>query len=229
MAKMTGFIFHDRYLKRLENLSDQEVGRLVRALSLYHAQGETQELKGREQGAYDFIRADIDDAEAAHEGKCQTNRRNGGKRTQANGSERLRMVANACECQQPPADVSDGGQNNIVVVVGNEKESTEEGYLFGLTDEDIHASLERDKQIEDLARYMGLETSMAALDKARELAREYGFDNLLAAMREAVDVHTWRYVKGILKKGGVSAKSDQGAEPPAKAACAEAQEDVNWL
>ena len=81
MARMTGFIFQDRYEKRLENLSDQEVGRLVRALVAYHARGERQELKGREQGAYDFIKADIDDDEAAHEEKCLANRRNGGKRT----------------------------------------------------------------------------------------------------------------------------------------------------
>ena len=51
---MTGFVFQDKYLKRLEKLSDQEVGRLVRALSVYHATGEEQELKGRECGYYDF-------------------------------------------------------------------------------------------------------------------------------------------------------------------------------
>ncbi len=210
MSRMSGFIFHDRYLKRLENLSDQEVGRLVRALVIYHAQGETQELKGREQGAYDFIRADIDEAEAAHEDKCQTNRKNGGKRTQTNGSERKRTQANAYGGSPPQKIAIDGGQNSIAVVVGKESNDSGEENPFGITDEEIQVSLEMEGQIEELARYVGLETTLAALDKAKELARKYGLENLLAAMREAVDVHTWRYVRGILEKGGVQ-KKDQHA------------------
>ena len=73
---MTGFIFQDKYLKRLEKLSDQEVGRLVRALSKYHATGEAQELKGRECGYYDFIKADIDEVEDAYAAKCEKNKKN---------------------------------------------------------------------------------------------------------------------------------------------------------
>ena len=53
-------------------------------------------------------------------------------------------------------------------------------------------------------------------------------ENLLAAMRKAVDVHEWRYVEGILKKGGASAEPEQEQAPKAQAA-AEAQEEVNWL
>lgn len=93
-----------------------------------------------------------------------------------------------------------------------------------MTEEDIHVSLEVDRQIEEAARYVGLETSMAALDSARELARAYGLDNLLAAMREAVDVHTWRYVKGILKKGGAGANPDQ--KPTTSA---QDEDEVRWL
>ena len=76
MARMTGFIFQDKYLVRLEKLSDQEVGRLVRALATYHASGETQELKGRECGYYDFIKADIDEIENRYSARCETNRNN---------------------------------------------------------------------------------------------------------------------------------------------------------
>ena len=73
--KMTGFIFQDEYLERLAKLSDQEVGRLVRALSKYHATGETQELKGRECGYYDFIKGDIDEIEQAYQKKCKNMKR----------------------------------------------------------------------------------------------------------------------------------------------------------
>lgn len=76
MARMTGFIFQDKYLDRLAKLSDQEVGRLVRALAVYHATGEEQELKGRECGYYDFIKGDIDEIENRYAAKCETNRNN---------------------------------------------------------------------------------------------------------------------------------------------------------
>ena len=76
MARMTGFVFQDKYLDRLAKLSDQEVGRLVRALAMYHATGEEQELKGRECGYYDFIKGDIDEIENRYAARCETNRNN---------------------------------------------------------------------------------------------------------------------------------------------------------
>jgi DnaD/phage-associated family protein len=72
---MTGFVFQDKYLDRLAKLSDQEVGRLVRALATYHATGEEQELKGRECGYYDFIKGDIDEIEQAYQKKCKNMKR----------------------------------------------------------------------------------------------------------------------------------------------------------
>lgn len=76
MARMTGFVFQDDYLERTARLSDQELGRLVRALATYHATGETQELAGRECGYFDFIRADIDRIDEKYEARCQTNKNN---------------------------------------------------------------------------------------------------------------------------------------------------------
>ena len=73
---MTGFIFQDEYLERLAKLSDQELGRLVRALAIYHATGEQQELAGRESIAYDFIKFDIDRIDEKYAAKCDTNRNN---------------------------------------------------------------------------------------------------------------------------------------------------------
>jgi hypothetical protein len=72
---MTGFVFQDKYLDRLAKLSDQEVGRLVRALAVYHASGEEPELKGRECGYFDFIKGDIDEIEQAYQKKCNNMKR----------------------------------------------------------------------------------------------------------------------------------------------------------
>lgn len=76
MARMTGFIFQDEYLEKLVKLSDQELGRLIRALATYHATGKEQELAGRESIAYDFIKADIDRIDSQYQAKCETNKNN---------------------------------------------------------------------------------------------------------------------------------------------------------
>lgn len=93
MAKMTGFIFQDEYLERLAKLSDQELGRLVRALAIYHATGEQQELAGRESIAYDFIKVDIDRIDEKYAAKCDTNRNNR-QRSSTNDNERERTITN---------------------------------------------------------------------------------------------------------------------------------------
>ena len=75
MARMTGFVFQDEYIERLAKLSDQEVGRMVRALAEYHATGKEPELTGRESVAFDFIRVDIDKADRSYQAKCQNMKR----------------------------------------------------------------------------------------------------------------------------------------------------------
>ncbi len=102
MARMTGFIYQDRYRDQLKGLSDQEVGRLVRALSDYHATGEVQELKGRESMAYEFIRFEIDEAEKGYQAKCETNRKN---RTGTTVDDGQRTLTNVNERQQSTTPV----------------------------------------------------------------------------------------------------------------------------
>lgn len=76
VAGVNYFPCYDNYLERLAKLSDQEVGRLFRALMWYNRTGETQELAGRESVAFDFIAVDIDRAKEAYKKKCETNRKN---------------------------------------------------------------------------------------------------------------------------------------------------------
>lgn len=72
--------FYYSYRKKLEKLSDQEVGRLVRALLKYGETGETEELTGRESIAFDFIADDVSRAKAAYDERCAKNQRNIEKR-----------------------------------------------------------------------------------------------------------------------------------------------------
>lgn len=76
MGKNSGFILFDGYLERTSKLSDQELGRLMRALMNYHAHGTEPTLKGREEIAFDFIREDIDTMDRKYADKCEQNRRN---------------------------------------------------------------------------------------------------------------------------------------------------------
>jgi hypothetical protein len=94
---MTGFICQDEYLAKCAKLSDQEVGRLFRALMQYHATGIEPELAGRESIAFDFIRDDIDKAEKAYAAKCEKNRQN---RLITNDNERGRTITNVDERAQ---------------------------------------------------------------------------------------------------------------------------------
>ena len=86
---MEYFCWFNAYRKKTENLSDQEVGRLIRALSTYNETGEIVELKGREGIAFDFIKADIDAATERYNKKCDTNRKN---RTSTTDNDRQRPI-----------------------------------------------------------------------------------------------------------------------------------------
>lgn len=68
--------FHD-YRQKLSRLTDEETGRLFRALLLYSETGEASALSGPEAFAFDFIAGDIDRAKRAYEKKCTRGRETG--------------------------------------------------------------------------------------------------------------------------------------------------------
>ncbi len=74
---MEYFCCYHSYARKLAKLSDQEVGRLFRALLDYSARGEAPELAGRECVAFDFIADDIDRSQAHYEERCRVNAANG--------------------------------------------------------------------------------------------------------------------------------------------------------
>ena len=106
MSKMSGFVFQDEYLARLAKLSDQEVGRLVRALAEYHTNGNEPELAGRESVAFDFIKVDIDKADAAYQAKCNNMRRGGSQESVDNNCEQLTAIAPNCEQLTPNKNIN---------------------------------------------------------------------------------------------------------------------------
>lgn len=111
---MTGFICQDEYLAKCAKLSDQEVGRLFRALMSYHATGIEPELAGRESIAFDFIKEDIDKTEKAYAAKCEKNRQN-------------RLATNVDERERPITNVDERPQNKNIKEKENIKETTLKG------------------------------------------------------------------------------------------------------
>ena len=89
MTKREYFPCYHSYLKKCEKLTDQELGRLFRAVLKYSITGERQELAGRESIAFDFMADDIDRANRAYEEKCAALARNGrqGSRPKKQGSD----------------------------------------------------------------------------------------------------------------------------------------------
>lgn len=109
---MEYWCFFHAYDKKTKNLSDQELGRLVRALNRFSQSGEPEQLEGRESIAYDFIVDDIEKAKIRYKEKCQNNRanRNGRKRTSTDDNECEQPLTNDNERQRTSTDVDERDQ-----------------------------------------------------------------------------------------------------------------------
>ncbi len=155
MAKMTGFVFQDEYLDRLEKLSDQELGRLVRALSGYHATGEVPELERLESVIFEFIRADIDRIDRQYREKSETNRAHRmastdsvrkKQRTLANADEKQQALTNSDEMQRTPTNHDKTAQDKVKDIV-KEKEKDKDKEKKTDNDEDtVRARGKEEKQ-----------------------------------------------------------------------------------
>lgn len=94
------FCAYNSYLSSIRNLSDEECGRLFRALLRYSAGDKSARPDGRESIAFDFIADQIDRDCRQYEEKCKRNRSNAMK---AKHSEINRTVATACENERTAA------------------------------------------------------------------------------------------------------------------------------
>lgn len=117
MAREYFQCFHS-YLGKIKKLSDQEVGRLFRALLEYSANGTAPELTGRESIAFDFIADDIDNAKEAYEILCQQNaknRNNDRQRPTTTVNDRARPSTTVDDRQRPTTtgDEIDKDKDNI--------------------------------------------------------------------------------------------------------------------
>ena len=197
MARMTGFVFQDDYLEKTARLSDQELGRLVRALATYHATGETQELAGRECGYFDFIRADIDRIDEKYEARCQTNRNN-----------RQRTITNDDDGQRSLTMVHKVKDKDKDIIYNNDTAHAREESSIGTVTVDP-LIIKTQQELNGLT-----DTHYAALNDYRDTLSD---DVVSYAIDLAVGngVRNWSYVEVILRgwlKAGVKTLGEAKAE-----------------
>ena len=186
-------------------LSDAEAGRLLKSL-LHYANGHADDLPGQEKLVFAMLKAQIDRDDVSYQAFLDKQRENGKKGGRPKNPNLSRenpknpsLFEKTQKTQEKDKEEEKEEENEEVVVV-EDTPAHEEG-PFGLTGEDIQASLARDAQIEDAARSVGLQVTEAGMIRARGLAEQYGLDKLLEAIPISVDHPSWAYVEGILRKG----------------------------
>lgn len=111
------FPCYHSYIKKCEKLSDQELGRLFRALMQFSATGERQELAGRESIAFDFIADDIARAKEAYDARCRTNAENIAKRYATTEYDGIRPNTTVYESYQSKDKSKDKGK--VIITTPN--------------------------------------------------------------------------------------------------------------
>lgn len=161
-----GFFLMDAYLTRTAKLTDEQMGRLMRACMIYHATGEETDLDVAESIAFDFIREDIDAQSAAYQAKCETNRRN-------------RMGGSDDDGQRPSTIVNDRQREATAVRKVKEKEKV--NVKVNRPSDDIRARERFERFWQAYPRRENKQRAQAEFEKLNP------DDEMLAAMLMAID------------------------------------------
>lgn len=202
------------FRESISPLNDAEKGRLFDAMLLYAETGELPDLKGNERYIWPTAKQAIDRAAQ----KADTLRQNGNKggrppkQAETNGNQTKPTETKRNQTKANESYLFDKDKENIKEKEEEDKEDTRtrEDMPFGLTDDDIQASIDRRQQLEDAARSIGLQVTEAGMMYGERLVQEYGLEKVLDAIKKAVDVPKWAYVEGICKGKGVKPNDNHG-------------------
>jgi hypothetical protein len=192
MARMSGFFCQDQYLPKLEKLTDEEVGSLIRALMKYHANGEIVELDGKVGIAFDFIRDDIDQQEEAYRKKCEQASKNRRK-----GLEQVITPVNVC--QHPSTDDNERDKYNITECNNNITESS--SFMDDATAAKIQHEHDR---VFTAAEDAGFKMSNTVRARLIALYADNGLEKILTGFNECAThgAPTLAYLEAVLKGTG---------------------------
>lgn len=209
----------------IERFSDAEAGRFIKAVYAYVRHGEEYDGgSGREDPviwqALETLRKDVESFKRSEANqKAQEEALKEKRRAAAKARWDKQNDASASKCKQNDASASGSticiasasqNKNKNFGNVDKDNTRTREDMPFGLTDDDIQASLDRRQQLEDAARSIGLQVTEAGMMYGERLVQEYGLEKVLDAIKKAVDVPKWAYVEGICKGKGVKPNDNHG-------------------
>lgn len=192
MARMSGFFCQDQYLPKLEKLTNEEVGSLIRALMKYHAYGEIVELDGKVGIAFDFIRDDIDQQEEAYRKKCEQASKNRRK-----GLEQAITSVNVR--QRTSTDDNKRDKYNITECNNNITESSS-----FIADAEATGILLDHNRVLDSAEDAGFQMSNTVRASLIQMYAEHGLEKVLSGIRECVThgAPNLAYLGAVLKGTG---------------------------
>jgi hypothetical protein len=192
---MSGFFCQDKYLQKLANLTDEEMGILIRALIRYHADGELPDLTGGVSIAFDFIRDDIDQQEEAYRKKCEQaseNRRKGIGQKKTDDNARQRPSTN---------DNGRDKYNNNLTITEHNKNQTESSFI---EDESAATIQHEHDRVFTAAEDAGFKMSNIVRARLIALYADNGLEKMLAGFNECAThgAPTLAYLEAVLKGTG---------------------------
>lgn len=172
------FCCYHSYKKKCEKLSDQELGRLFRALMDFSETGERADLAGREAIAFDFIADDIARAEATYAEKCRKNAASGavGARRRWHSENSGRQKPHSENSQEKNENENEKEKekekNNIMMLTHHVSARTDYMEAVNAYNELCAPTLPAVKQVSE-TRKGHIKTGLTQLKKADVTWREY--------------------------------------------------------
>ncbi len=219
MAERPGFMIYFDFAPALAKLTDDEAGKLFKAIMDYASMGIVSEIEGLCGFAFEMIRPRIDKDRKVYEEKCRKSSytayvREAKKRgeTFLEYGEWLAQKASVHDRAQSCTDVHDGEHPTLP----EPKEEQPQGHVDNASPSDPVAAV-----LSDYLNRINPTASPTSLDELRSYAEDLGEDVCKRAFDLAIDSKktTWPYIKAILQdklKRGVKCLADWDAQEEAR-------------
>ena len=190
-------------------LSDEEAGRIAKAIWSFTMNGEIVELSGAEKGIFPMILMTLEQDEA-HNAEVSAKRSAigslGGKQKVANATNCYQLQANDSNCYQKVANEAIGNNKNKNKNKESEKESESE---FILDDEAVQIQNDHNT-ILDAAQNAGFKSTPAERAGLLNLYAVHGLEKMQKAISECVkhSAPNLAYLEAVLKGTGKKQNAD---------------------